>query len=180
MAKPPTRQTRNSQLANDTSTSQLSNDTANMPISATDLIKHDDFLAAVKNAVKEAVREEMKVIREELSMISTRVDLNESRILSLEISNDKKTTQIGDMESKLTDHSERIQALERKLEDSEQYSRRNCVRIFGIPERKGEKTDDIVLTIAKEKLGIDIDINDIDRSHRTGYIYRNIESIKHL
>ena len=112
----------------------------------------------------------MKVIREELSMISTRVDLNESRILSLEISNDKKTAQIGDMESKLTDHSERIRALERKLEDSEQYSRRNCVRIFGIPERKGEQTDDIVLTIAKEKLGIDIDINDIDRSRRTGYI----------
>ena len=82
-----------------------------MPTSVTDFLKHDDFLAAVKNAVKEALREEMKVIREELSMISTRVDLNESIILSLEVSNDKKTTQIGDMESKLTDHSERIRAL---------------------------------------------------------------------
>ena len=72
------------------------------------------------------------------------------------------------MEKKHLDQSERIHTLENKVKDSEQYSRRNCLRIFGIPETKGEKTDDIVLKLAKEKLGVEIDINDIDRSHRTG------------
>ena len=72
------------------------------------------------------------------------------------------------MEKKIIDQSEQIHMLQNKSDDSEQYSRRNCVRIFGFPESKGENTDDIVLKLAKEKLGINIDVSDIDRSHRTG------------
>ena len=46
------------------------------------------------------------------------------------------------------------------------------MRVFGIPEDKGENTDAIVLQVAKDKLGIDLRIDDIDRSHRVGAILR--------
>ncbi|XP_072165322.1 uncharacterized protein [Diadema setosum] len=156
------KQTRQSQSQN-----QVSNDKP-MNAAMTGFSQNDEFLAAVKDAVKQAVREEMKEIRQELSMMTTQIELNESRILSLEVCNDQKSKKIDELERKLLEQREQIQSLENKAKESEQYSRRNCLRVFGIPEVRGENTDDIVLKLAKEKLGIEIDINDIDRSHRTG------------
>ena len=75
---------------------------------AKDFLQHDDFLDAVKNAVRQAVREEMKAIRQELSMLSTQIDLNESRVLSLEVANDQKSKKIDEMEKKIIDQSEKI------------------------------------------------------------------------
>lgn len=61
----------------------------------------------------------------------------------------------------------RVKTLESAAEQAEQYSRRNCLRISGIDEVYGENTDDIVLKMASD-IGSDIQINDIDRSHRIG------------
>ena len=54
-----------------------------------------------------------------------------------------------------------------KVDDLEQYTRRNSVRIMGIPETSNEDTDKITIAIAK-KIGAEIDIDQIDRSHRVG------------
>ena len=62
MAKPghmTTRQAKNTQAANDF---------PDLPIPVTDILHHEGFLDAVKNAVKQAVREEMKTIRAELTV----------------------------------------------------------------------------------------------------------------
>ena len=61
----------------------------------------------------------------------------------------------------------RVKTLELAVDAGEQYSRRNCLRISGKKEVTGENTDDIVLDIA-EALGVNIDVSDIDRSHRLG------------
>lgn len=61
----------------------------------------------------------------------------------------------------------RVTSLEKAADQAEQYSRRNCLRITGIQEDPGEDTDEIVLKMAAD-LGADIQINDIDRSHRVG------------
>ncbi|KAH3815286.1 hypothetical protein DPMN_143808 [Dreissena polymorpha] len=55
------------------------------------------------------------------------------------------------------------------LDASEQYRRRNSLRIFGIPEseKSNESTDTIVMNLCKS-LGADVSIGEIDRSHRTG------------
>jgi hypothetical protein len=55
----------------------------------------------------------------------------------------------------------------RSNDESEQYSRRNSLRIFGIPEsKKNENTDQLVINLCKEKLGLDIPLHSIDCSHR--------------
>ena len=63
--------------------------------------------------------------------------------------------------------SELESKLSTKVDDLEQYSRRSCIRISGIEEVADENTDEIVLQLANR---IDVELNprDIDRSHRVG------------
>lgn len=63
--------------------------------------------------------------------------------------------------------SSRILSLEKAVDQGEQYSRRNCLRITGVPEEATENTDELVLKLASD-LGTDIQLGDIDRSHRLG------------
>ena len=54
-------------------------------------------------------------------------------------------------------------------DDLEQYSRRSCLRISGIPEKVSEDTTQIVLDLA-DRCGTNIGVDDIDRSHRVGRV----------
>lgn len=63
--------------------------------------------------------------------------------------------------------------LYRKLDNFEQYSRRNCIRMFGIEESQREDPDDTVINVIKTKLNIDISKQDIDRCHRIGSVKSN-------
>ena len=57
-------------------------------------------------------------------------------------------------------------ALLQRLDDLEQYSRRNTLRLTGIKAEvpPGETTDNIVMNIAEE-MGVTLNPSDIDRSH---------------
>lgn len=61
----------------------------------------------------------------------------------------------------------RVSTLEAQMDGSEQYSRRNSLRISGIPETENEDTDQAVLRVA-ETIGVNIPPSEIDRSHRLG------------
>ena len=84
----------------------------------------------------------------------------QDRISSLEKSNSEL---INENRSLIT----RITALEAQADQAEQYSRRNCLRISGVKEETNESTDDIVMKIASD-IGSDIQLENIDRSHRIG------------
>ena len=56
--------------------------------------------------------------------------------------------------------------LQHQLNAQEQYSRRNYVRLFGVPEHEKENTNELVCDIARNHLGVNIKEDDIDRSHR--------------
>ncbi|KAK3920648.1 LINE-1 retrotransposable element ORF1 protein [Frankliniella fusca] len=75
------------------------------------------------------------------------------------------------LKEELKEKDEIIQELEARLDSKvdelEQYGRRNNLRIFGVKEREGECTDDIVLTVAS-KMDVTFDRSVIDRSHRIG------------
>ena len=57
---------------------------------------------------------------------------------------------------------------ELKDDDIEQYTRRQNFRISGIKENEDENTDSIVVNFVQNTMKIDLDIRDIDRSHRMG------------
>ena len=56
----------------------------------------------------------------------------------------------------------------RKCNENEQYSRRANIRIFGIPEDKGEDCMKKILAFLNEQLGLTFKESDIDRVHRVG------------
>ena len=60
--------------------------------------------------------------------------------------------------------------LELRIDELEQYSRRNCLVLHGIVESQyaKENTDDLVLEIVRKKLDLEISATDLDRSHRIG------------
>ena len=81
----------------------------------------------------------------------------QERITSLEKSN----KDLQDTNDSLT---ARVTFLEAQADQAEQYSRRNCLRISGVPETPDDNT---VMSIAND-IDSDIRIHDINRSHRVG------------
>ena len=61
--------------------------------------------------------------------------------------------------------------LQNRIDDLEMYSRRSCVRIFGVPENNFEKanTDEAILAIA-ERIEVPLKASDIAVSHRVGKV----------
>ena len=73
-----------------------------------------------------------------------------------------KDTEIAELRDQLRRTSERVN-------DLEQYSRRLCVNISGIPETANESTDQIVTDLGK-MTGVAVAPADIDRTHRIGKV----------
>ena len=71
-----------------------------------------------------------------------------------------KDAEIKELREELTETKTRLNELE-------QYSRRMCLNVSGIPEASNESTDQLVADIAK-MAGVAIAPGDIDRTHRIG------------
>lgn len=72
------------------------------------------------------------------------------------------------VQSETLKQNSKIVSLERKYDQLEQYTRRNSLRIYGIPESTEEDTSKLVLQLFREKMKLDIILSHIDRSHRIG------------
>ena len=79
-------------------------------------------------------------------------------------------------EFELHERDDRIDALENELksirlqnDEAEQYSRRNCLIFQGVTEADNENTDETIVKLCKEKMDIEIECKDLDRSHRLGH-----------
>ena len=72
------------------------------------------------------------------------------------------------LEAKNNQLTHQLATLEEEVDSLQQYSRRNCLLIHQVKEVPNESTDDAALGIFKQKLNIDLDPSDLDRSHRIG------------
>lgn len=75
---------------------------------------------------------------------------------------------INDQQQTIVDLQQNLAKTESDHDDLEQYTRRTNIRIFGIPEDQEVSTDNQVLEFLKTELGIELNPNDISRSHRIG------------
>ena len=71
------------------------------------------------------------------------------------------------LESELATTKTRLAEAEQRLEEVDQRERRNCVIISGIPEKKDESTDGLVMDVSRAA-GLELSPDSIDRSHRLG------------
>ena len=60
--------------------------------------------------------------------------------------------------------------LRKKIDDLEQQSRRLSLRVYGLSEEVNEDTENKLVNIFQEKLGVPITAESIDRCHRIGVI----------
>ena len=118
---------------------------------------NDAIIARIVEAVSARVRSDLL---KEMGVMS-------GEIVSLKTKLNKSEQTISAMKDELKVMRDEIQNVQDKQDDAEQYSRRNCVRVHGIPEVEGENTDSIVIKIGEE-VGADIFSDSIDRSHRVG------------
>ena len=75
---------------------------------------------------------------------------------------------IDGLEARIRKLEQRHQENADLAEVQEQYSRRNCLFFFGVPEHPGEDTNHIISDICTNKLKVKVNPSDLDRSHRLG------------
>lgn len=103
-----------------------------------------------------------------LEELSSSISSINEKFKTYEQERKEKNKIIEDLQNSNAKLEKQVDDLERKMDRQEQYSRRNCILIHGISETSNENTDDLVIKTIKEHLDIEINENDIDRSHRLG------------
>lgn len=132
------------------------------PVSTPHIMIPPSEMAKLAQMIKDTYRGEIESMID--SIVKGVVSGLTEKIKSLEEAN-------ADLQQKNELLLSKISALESQADHSEQYSRRNCLRISGVPEQNEENTDTIVLQIATD-IGSTIQLSDIDRSHRVGNVNR--------
>ena len=96
-----------------------------------------------------------------------RIEQMEGEVHTLGCENIQLKTNLKSHEDQIDDLLRNLEATSMALEDQLQYSRRNCLVVTGVPEKKGvEDTDETIKSFAADKLGLEITDMDIDRTHR--------------
>ncbi|XP_063966508.1 uncharacterized protein LOC129277326 [Lytechinus pictus] len=124
-----------------------------------DALKDEDVLAYIKGAIMEA-------LDSKFDELIKRLDAQDGSIMKLHNRINSMESSLANLQKKQQKCEEKNNWLEKQLNDQEQYSRRNCIRLFGVPEKENEKTSERVCEIAQQHLGVDLHLRDIDRSHR--------------
>ena len=76
--------------------------------------------------------------------------------------------EVEDLKEEVVKLKSLLDTVTQKAIDNEQYSRRNNIRIFGIPEVQGEDCYEIILNLCQGKLNIVCTREELDRVHRVG------------
>ncbi len=106
---------------------------------------------------------EMRSLKTSVERIEAKVDLN--RTLA------KEAKQLGvENKSKIEDLETKLETLEKRMVDQEDYSRRSNLKIYGIPESDKETPENLLDTIStmfKNVMKLNYDIK-IEKAHRIG------------
>ena len=117
---------------------------------------------------EETVKSHIIKVTESLTSMSDRFDKFEEALKEKEDKIKELEDRINSLEEKNEDLITKNHDFCIKIDDLEQYSRRNCLLLHGVKEDDEENTDEIVLRTVAEEIGIEINEQDIDRTHRLG------------
>ncbi len=140
-----------------------------------ELITSDEYKNCIRTLLKETLQDELKTLYAEIKSLNEKVDNITEEVEQLKGENLQLQSDCEALQKTNSDNEKRISSLQKTLnersetiEDLQQYTRRNCLIVTGLPEEKGEDTDQTIRKLAKDKMNIDLDERDLDRSHRLG------------
>ena len=126
----------------------------------------DKHMSQIAPVLKDSLTADMRdIIKAELSVMVK--GITEGVLSGLNEKVQKLESDTVKLRSENAELKSRVEKLEGAVEQAEQYSRRNLLRMSGIPEDPNESTDSIVVDIATA-ISVDLDLSEIDRSHRVG------------
>ena len=140
--------------------------------------KHDTFKAVFEQKIIETTEKfetictennnEIADLKKSVEFISDAYDdqkkQNETLIKRIETLENHQET----IKQKCREYEQDLSEQAVLIDDLEQYSRRNCLLIHGVPETKGEETDTIAIDTFETQLKIKLKSRDLDRTHRIG------------
>ena len=88
------------------------------------------------------------------------------RVVELESIKELRGKVIESLQNENSNLKKEITLVRQVADTNEQKSRTQCLLLHGIDESTAENTDDIAIKVISEHLGVDISINDIERTHR--------------
>ena len=108
--------------------------------------------------------EVMKEVLNEIKNISSLVNrVNE--LESCKVISDRVSDELKHQNKKL---NEKVSKMSKQIDEQEQRSRNECLLIHGIEERDDDNTDSIAIQIITHELGVELTLDEIQRSHRVG------------
>ena len=142
-------------------------------MSLSDKASQAKFLACLDQKLDEKLQPMSKVmdsLTESISFMSDKFDSLIKRIDSLEmkykdVESENKCLKASRLNQRVSEHED-------EMNNVQQYMRRDCVEIAGIPQHMGENTNHIVVKVG-EVMGINLDESDISISHRLPVPSRN-------
>ena len=144
------------------------------------------------DTIREMIKDIFQQMKEEfLKSVSHRIDILEGKLFEKDKENESLRKKIAELETDIENRKSEIveQKLEKenlvkqmeknaeiadsKINDLEQYGRRNNLKINGLPESEGDETAEMTADILIEKLngvigGLNLKPDDIDIAHRLG------------
>ena len=150
------------------------------------LIQIEKVLDAKLAVLKEdlATKECIASLRDTILEQAQTIDKLEARIVLLESyvnQIEKNKREVKHLSEDCFEHDSKIDELERKCDDMEQYQRRLCLRINGVECEDDETAEDClekVKSIIKKDLEVNIPETAFDRAHRIGKIHQDDTSGK--
>ena len=124
-------------------------------------VKELKDLASSNNANQIKGERQLLDLKEAVDFISNKFDDFERDRL-------EKEKVIKDLKEKVTYLRGKVDDITVETDRQEQYSRRNCLLIHGLPESETENTDLLAMEAIETKMNIKIADNDIDRTHGMG------------
>ncbi|XP_046666447.1 uncharacterized protein LOC124358200 [Homalodisca vitripennis] len=117
------------------------------------------------------IREDQKATKQDFNTsyeaLHVKLEENAQSLQSALQKIEEFSKRVVDLELENGNLKKKVDELEIRVDDMEQYSRRNCLEIQGIPEEKNENVLDIVKDVGRA-LGMDVSEEMIDTCHRLG------------
>ena len=85
-----------------------------------------------------------------------------------EVDKDRKEKKkiINNLKGEVSYHSDKLGKMEESIDAQQQYSRRNCLLLYGIEETKGEDSENIVPEVLNNDMDLNVSMTALNRSHR--------------
>lgn len=139
--------------------------------SQTTMSEINDLKIHIEELIKPLVKSsDLKIALQEIKEeLMSRIKSLEEKFVEKDRQINEQSRKIEELESNLAISKNTIEKIHIKCDDNEQYSRRQCLRIYGLPLEKKEDMNDKIKG-CYESMEIPFNPNDIDRAHRVGKI----------